>query len=128
MGYAMAIGYAAVVGVLLIVFARPLSGIFSEEAAVIDIAVTNIRITAVFAPVLGLVFIFQNFLRSAGDVTPTVWMSLTEIIARSVLAFIFSWLFGYVGIWWVTPIGWTASLILGYVRYRSGVWKEKMNV
>lgn len=124
-GYGLSIGYAVTVAVLILLFARPLAGIFTPDEAVLDIAVTNMRITAFFLPMLGLIFVYQNFLRSAGDVAPTVWMSVTEIVARSVLAFLFSSLFGYVGIWWVTPIGWTASVLIGYFRYRSGIWEKQ---
>lgn len=124
-GYALSIGYAVTVAVLILVFARPLAGIFSPDEEVLDIAVTNMRITAFFLPMLGLIFVYQNFLRSVGDVAPTVWMSVTEIVARSVLAFLFSALFGYVGIWWVTPIGWIASVLIGFFRYRSGVWARR---
>lgn len=127
-GYFLSVGYATAVAAVLIVFARPLAGIFNEDPTVLDIAVTNIRITALFAPVLGLVFVYQNFLRSVGDVAPTVWMSVTEIAARSVLAFLFSRLFGFVGIWWVTPVGWTACAMIGYLRYRSGAWAKKFSL
>ena len=125
-GYIIAIGYAVIVGVAMMIFARPLAGLFTSEQQVVDIAVGYIYIATAFAPVLGLVFVFQNFLRSAGDVMPTVWMSIMEITARSVLAFLFSWLFGRVGIWWATPTGWTASLIIGILRYRSEKWKQKI--
>ena len=124
-GYGLSIGYAVTVAVLILIFARPLAGIFSPDEEVLDIAVVNMRITACFLPMLGLIFVYQNFLRSVGDVAPTVWMSVTEIVARSVLAFLFSALFGYVGIWWVTPIGWIASVLIGFFRYRSGVWEKR---
>ena len=124
-GYGLSIGYAVTVAVLILIFARPLAGIFSPDEEVLDIAVVNMRITAFFLPMLGLIFVYQNFLRSVGDVAPTVWMSVTEIVARSVLAFLFSALFGYVGIWWVTPIGWIASVLIGFFRYRSGVWEKR---
>lgn len=124
-GCGLAIGYAATMAVLVFAFARPLAGIFSPDDQVLDIAVVNMRITAGFFPMLGLIFVYQNFLRSVGDVAPTVWMSLTEIASRSVLAFLFSAMFGYVGIWWVTPIGWIASVAIGFFRYRSGVWIKR---
>ena len=108
-------------------FSDFLSRMFSSDKTVIEISSECIRVVALFAPMLGLVFLFQNFLRSAGDVTPTVWMSISEIAARSVLAFTFSALFGYHGIWWATPVGWTGSALIGYIRYRSGKWKKKMN-
>ena len=117
--------YAAVVSVLVIVFARPFVGIFTQSAAVASVAEEVIYVTMAFGPVLGLVFIFQNFLKSAGDVAPTVWMSLMEIISRAVLAVLFAALWGRFGVWWATPVGWSASLLLGFIRYRSGTWKDK---
>lgn len=127
-GYFIAIGYTVVVGIIFLLFAKNLAGIFTSDQAAIDVAISYIYVESFFAPVLGLVFVFQNFLRSAGDVAPTVWMSIMEIAARSVLAFCFSWAFGYTGIWWATPVGWTASLLLGIYRYRSGKWKKRMIV
>lgn len=117
--------YAAVVSVLVIVFARPFVEIFTQDSEVASVAVEVIYVTMAFGPVLGLVFIFQNFLKSAGDVAPTVWMSLMEIISRSVLAIVFAALLGRFGVWWATPVGWSASLLLGFMRYQSGAWKHK---
>ncbi|MBE5889829.1 MAG: MATE family efflux transporter [Lachnospiraceae bacterium] len=124
-GCAIGFCYAAVVSVLVIVFARPFVGIFTQNAEVASVAVEVIYVTMAFGPVLGLVFIFQNFLKSAGDVAPTVWMSLMEIISRSVLAIVFAALLGRFGVWWATPVGWSASLLLGFMRYQSGAWKHK---
>ena len=127
-GLIISFAYTITVGALMFIFSGFLSRLFSSDPAVIAISSECVRVTAVFAPMLGLVFIFQNFLRSAGDVTPTVWMSISEIVARSVLAFAFSALFGYHGIWWATPVGWTGSALIGYLRYRTGKWKAKLKV
>ncbi len=127
-GYIISFAYTIFVGALMFIFAGALSRLFSSDPEVIRISSECVRVVSVFAPVLGLVFLFQNFLRSAGDVTPTVWMSISEITARSILAFIFSAAFSYHGIWWVTPIGWAGSALIGYLRYRSGRWKEKLKV
>lgn len=127
-GYLIAIVYALLVSILTIVFARPLAGLFTTDPQVLQIAVECIRVILIFAPVLGLVFVFQNFLRSAGDVAPTVWMSVIEIVARSALAFLFSWLWGYYGIWWATPLGWSVCLLVGWLRYLGGKWKTKLQL
>lgn len=127
-GYFISLGYTVAVGAVLLLLAEPMAGFFNPDPEVIYISAQCIRVTTIFAPVLGLVFVFQNFLRSAGDVTPTVWMSIMEIAARSFLAFLFSWLWGYPGIWWATPVGWMGSLLIGYVRYRTGKWKRKLKV
>lgn len=125
-GYIISISYAVIIGGLMVIFAQPMAQIFNSDPEVIRIAVGCMRVTLLFSPVLGLVFVYQNFLRSAGDIAPTVWMSCTEIVARSVLAFLFSWWWGYYGIWWATPIGWVASMLIGIVRYRTNKWKTKL--
>lgn len=127
-GYLISVTYALVIAAVMIIFAEPLSMLFNKDPEVVRIAVGCLRVTMIFAPVLVLVFVFQNFLRSAGDVSPTVWMSITEILARSVLAFLFSWLWGYYGIWWATPVGWLASLLIGWLRYRTGKWKTMQRI
>lgn len=71
-GYLISFIYTFTVGLLMFVGAGILSRLFSAEAGVIDISTECIRVVALFAPMLGLVFLYQNFLRSAGDVTPTV--------------------------------------------------------
>ena len=57
---------------------------------------------------------------------PTIVMSGAEILCRGVLPFLLSSRFGYYGIWWATPIGWSLSLLIGIIRYRSGKWKNKV--
>ena len=52
-------------------------------------------------------------------------MSITEVTSRAILPFIFSAIWGYAGIWWATPVGWTASVIIGFLRFRSGKWMQK---
>ena len=124
-GMIIAVGYSSVMAVIMLVFVRPLIRIFSEEPGVFEVAVPLIRITACFSPVLGAVFIFQHFLRNVSDVRPTVIMSFAEIVSRGIFPFALSSWCGYYGIWWATPIGWVLSMLIGFVRYRSGKWKGK---
>ena len=124
-GFVISTVYTAGVMAVLIPFSPWILRIFTTDSQVISIAVSYCRIIAVFAPVLGLVFIFQHLLRSCSDIAPTVWMSITEVVSRAVLPFLFSMLWGYAGIWWTSPVGWTASAIIGYARFRTGRWMEK---
>lgn len=127
-GCLITLAYNIVVGVIAFVGAKYILAIFTTDSAVTEIGIGMIRVTVMFAPVLGLVFIFQNFLRNVSDVQPTVWMSLAEVVARGSLGFVFSAWFGYAGIWWATPVGWTGSAVIGFVRYKSGRWVEKSGV
>ena len=118
--------YNIVVAGVMLLFTPAIARLFTDDEAVLEVASGVMYVTLPFAPILGLIFVFREFLKSAGDVAPTVVMSITEIIGRSVLAFLFAALWGYTGIWWVTPVGWVASLIIGVVRYRSGIWRRKI--
>lgn len=120
--------YTVVMSVMVIIFAKQFCMIFTDDPHVIEVAREVIYVTTPFGPVLGLIFVIREFLKSAGDVAPTVWMSVTEIVSRSVLAFVFAGIWGYTGIWWVTPIGWIATIIIGFWRYKSGAWKRKIKI
>ncbi len=125
-GIKISLAYHVVVATVSFTFGKYIVRLFTTDPEVVEIGSQIIRITACFAPVLGLVFIFQHFLRSVSDVKPTIWMSFAEIFSRGILPFVLSASFGYYGIWWATPIGWTLSLLIGILRYRSGKWVDKM--
>ena len=124
-GVKISLLYHAVISVLMIVFSRQLLGLFTRDAEVLSIALEIIRINACASPLLGLNFVFQNFLRNVSDVRPTIWMSSAEVLSRGTLPYLLSARFGYHGIWWATPVGWLLSLVIGIARYRSGKWREK---
>ena len=124
-GFLISTVYTVATAAVLIPLAPQICRIFTTDASVISVAVPYCRITSSFAPMLGMVFIYQNVLRSCSDIAPTVWMSITEVTSRAILPFVFSALWGYAGIWWATPVGWTASVIIGFLRFRSGKWMEK---
>lgn len=84
-----------------------------------------LRIMAFALVSVGILQLFQNLLRSAGDVSITMVMGLSEVGTRVLIAYWFSAKFGYTGIWWVTPITWVFAMLIGLVRYRSGKWKVK---
>ena len=124
-GFLISTVYTVATAAVLIPLAPQICRIFTTDASVISVAVPYCRITSSFAPMLGMVFIYQNVLRSCSDIAPTVWMSITEVTSRAILPFIFSAIWGYAGIWWATPVGWTASVIIGFLRFRSGKWMQK---
>lgn len=127
-GYIINIIYTFSMGSVMFLGAKWILRLFTSNPEVISIGVGIVHVTAIFSPVLGFVFIFQNFLRNASDIRPTIWMSLSEVTARGALGFAFSALFGYAGIWWATPVGWIGSMLIGYGRYRSGKWRDKCSL
>ena len=122
-GIKISLIYHLVMAVVLFSCGKYIVGLFTTDPDVISIGSGIVRITACFAPVLGILFIFQHFLRSVSDVRPTIYMSGAEIFSRGLLPYVLASRFGYYGIWWATPIGWSLSLLIGILRYRSGKWK-----
>ena len=120
-----AIGYA-VISPLIFLLAPTIMRLFTDSEAAIGYGVEYMRIFAPFLLGVGALILFHNMLRAVGDVKITIWMGISEVITRIGFAFLFSWLWGYRGLWWVSPLTWWCAAGVGGIRYLSGVWKKKI--
>jgi Na+-driven multidrug efflux pump len=70
-------------------------------------------------------FILNGLLRGVGA---TIFPMLTTLVAlwfvRVPAALFLSEAFGYQGIWWSFPIGWTIGMLGSTLYYISGRWKN----
>ena len=123
--YLMNIIGCGIFGVVIAVFAPQIMGAFTETPEAIRLGVEYMRIFACFFLAGGILVIFQNFLRSVGDVTFTLMMGFSEIITRVGFSFLFPALVGYIGLWFVSPITWVVAMIVGLARYYSKAWVKK---
>ncbi len=120
-----AIGYA-VVSPLIFLLAPVVMRMFTDNQEAIGYGVEYMHIFAPFLIGVGTLNLFHNMLRAVGDVKITIWMGISEVITRIGFAFLFSCLWGYWGLWWVSPTTWWCAAGLGGLRYLSGVWKKKV--
>lgn len=81
-------------------------------------------VTFFFIPV-GILMGLQNLLKSAGDVSSTMILGLSEVFCRVIFSFSLSAAFGYIGAFSATPAAWVLSCLLGLFFYFSGRWKTK---
>lgn len=123
--YLMNIIGCGIFGVVISVFAPQIMGAFTDTPEAIKLGVEYMRIFACFFLAGGILVIFQNFLRSVGDVTFTLMMGFSEIITRVGFSFLFPALVGYIGLWFVSPITWVVAMIVGLARYYSKAWVKK---
>ena len=123
--YLMNVIGCGIFGVVIAIFAPQIMGAFTETPEAIRLGVEYMRIFAGFFLAGGILVIFQNFLRSVGDVTFTLMMGVSEIITRVGFSFLFPALVGYVGLWFVSPITWVVAMIVGLARYYSKAWVKK---
>jgi Na+-driven multidrug efflux pump len=68
-------------------------------------------------------------MRGAGDTIIPMFITLFSLWAiRIPAAWIMSRYFGVDGIWWSIPLAWFIGMVLSYLYYLKGNWKNKIVV
>ena len=116
----------------ILLFLRPLVGIYELSGATMELAIQLVTIHAgcaiFFWP---LSFVLPNALRAANDVKFTM---IVSILSMAVWRLGFSYLlcvrmgWGAVGVWIAMVIDWLCRVTCFVTRFRSGVWKTKYHV
>lgn len=117
-------GYG-IVSPIIFMLAEKCMYIFTNSKDAIVVGGEFLQIYAVFFVALGILILFQNFLRSVGDIRATIWMGVCEVISRTVFALLLPQLWGVNGLKFVSPFTWIVSMLLGMICYYSGEWKKK---
>lgn len=113
---------------IVFLFSETIMKVFTTVPESIQYGIEYMHIFSGFFFVGGFLGIYHNVLRSAGDVKITILMGVSEVITRIGFSFLFNAMFGYYGLWWVSPITWCCATLVGAVRYYSGTWKNKVKI
>lgn len=118
----------AICMMVMLGFGRGLALIFvrAEETDVLIAAVDMIRIEAIFLPAFTVICLYNSMLRGMGIVGPTLASSAAELISKVGFSQILSELFGYVGAWLASPLGWVVGLTISVGYYHFGNWKQRV--
>jgi len=127
--FAIVAAICVVMTVLVFVFDDALARMFISGAdahieGIVSITRPNLRITAVFYIFLGLIWLYNYTLRSMGDVAVPFVSGILELVLKVGLSVLFSWQFGYVGVWFAMPLGWVLGIIPSAIRFHSGGWHK----
>jgi putative MATE family efflux protein len=117
----------SLLGLLLFVTARPVAGLFTTDAATLDLAVYYLRILAVAQPLFMIAVVLSGALRGGGDTQYPMWVSfLAGWVFLLPLAY---WL--SIGLGWGPAAAWVAqagnyavSALLVTLRFRGGRWRS----
>ena len=126
-GMIMSVGIAVIVSAVLFLFADVFVGAFMDSQSnreAIAVGVDYLQVVGMCYVLMGIMNSYTGILRGAGDVKWFLAVTLFNLGARVVLAYVLSPFFGYRAIWWSIPIGWAIGLVLGIIRYRNGGWKN----
>lgn len=113
---------------IVFLFSETIMKAFTAVPESIQYGMEYMHIFSGFFFVGGFLGIYHNVLRSAGDVKVTILMGVSEVITRIGFSFLFNEMFGYYGLWWVSPITWCCATMVGAVRYYSGTWQNKARI
>ncbi len=115
----LCITYAIAVGALTMLFATPITGIFTSNSSqqTIDYSVQFIFWNCPFEITLGMLFIYRGTIQGLKNGIIPMIGSLIEVLMRICAPVILSSIIGYISICVAGPAAWTASMLLMLAVY-----------
>ncbi|MCF0136005.1 MAG: MATE family efflux transporter [Lachnospiraceae bacterium] len=108
---------------LVWLFGRPLASLFvPEEPQVQEIAYGFLKVNSAFFIPMGFVMLYNFALKGMGEITVPMISAFIELFCKVFFSIVLAKAFGYFGIWFAEPLGWTLGCILPMIRYYSGKW------
>ena len=133
-GTLLAVGCSTVITVAILFFGKPLMGIFTDTAALVDLSYRLMLILAVGYIAVAVTQSLSGIMRGAGDTMTPMWISLiTTIALRVPIAYGISFLTRTAElphgrqecIQISLLVSWVIGALLTFVFYRMGKWKNK---
>lgn len=119
----------AITTVLLFIFAAPLIGVFTPDQEVIELGAQCLKIVAFIQVPQLMAWVFGGLLRGAGDTKIIFYITAsTNWGIRTLFSVLLIRVFhtGLVATIYIMCLDILARLLLLYLRYRSGKWKNVM--
>lgn len=112
--------------VVLSLFSAQITALFMSEidTEVIILSQQYLHVIMIFLIFLGLLLTFRNVLQGMGSVGAPLASGISELIVRTVCAFVFGHYFGYFGVCIATPAAWIAASFVLYFGYKLSLIKN----
>lgn len=111
-------------------------GFFVEEAEIIAMGATGLRLTSMMYGALGVIYVMRGTLNGLGDAKYALVNGVCEVLGRIVFAAILTSIpfVGFWSVWLTNGFTWIVAGAAGYIRFKQGKWmnqslvnKEKTN-
>jgi len=118
--------YSLFSAAVLIFFGRPLVSVFVKDGGeFVDIGAKYLMCASSGLISVGFLYLSRSTLTGAGDAAAALYTTIIEMVFRLGAAYILSHYFGYIGLFFAAPVGFTAGAVFATARYLSGKWKSK---
>ena len=113
--------------VFVYIMGTPMLKLFIDnQPEILKIAQSFLFVNATFYVFIGLIMLYNGTLRGVGVVGIPMFSAFIELFLKVGGALLFSYLFGYFGIWFAEPLGWILGTIPSAIYYYKGSWKKKV--
>lgn len=125
-GVLQAVSLGVCMMAVVLLFVRPLTGLFvsPKETEVIAITEEFFRTTSVFYWLCGSMYVFLNLFRGMGMMKISMIASCLDPVVRLSSAYVLGHAFGRAGLWLGWPAGWAVALIIPLVCYFRRSWQS----
>jgi len=122
---AWSVGGGAVLGLLTIAFAEPISRLFTDDTAVLGLVVTSLWWVGATQPINGAAFALDGILVGAGDqrFLAAAMVGSLAVLALGGVVFLAAGT-GLWGLWLTVAVFMSSRVVLLGLRYRSTAWER----
>jgi putative MATE family efflux protein len=124
------VGMAAM-GVIFLVFARPLTALFIDDPAVLHWSTLCVMIAALEQPTIAITYVFAGALRGAGDTKWPMYITTLGVwVARIPLVYLLIVVlrFDITAAWLVTAADFLLRSLVLWRRFTGGSWEKIKNI
>ena len=102
-------------------FGGAITGMFVTDPRVIELGKKGLRITSLFYPALGLIYVVRGVLTGVGDAFFALFNGIVEVIGRFTLPILMTSYMGMgaTGIWVSAGVVWVVSGVSAWWRYMT---------
>ncbi len=100
-------------------FGGAITGLFVEDERIISLGAMGLRITSLYYPALGVIYVVRGVLTGVGDAFFALFNGIVEVIGRFTLPLIMTKYMGMgeTGIWVSAGLVWVVSGLTAWIRY-----------
>ena len=110
--------FSVSISCIIFLCSHQLISIFSNDAQVIGVGVSYLRIEGSFYLGIGILFFFYGYYRAIKKPEMSILLTIVSLGTRVLLSYSLSKTFGYTIIWASIPIGWFLADCVGYIKYK----------